>query len=61
MEKLIDKTLEREEELRVENKRLRNELQLSELRQIEQQKVFEQEVNVVRELVDEIKKNLPTT
>ena len=59
MEKLIDSCLEREEEMKKENKKLKQDLQLAELREVEQQKIFEKEIMVVHELVDSIRNNLP--
>ena len=59
MEKLIDSCLEREDEMRQENKKLKQDLQVANLREIEQQKIFQQEIMTVHELIDEIRRNLP--
>jgi hypothetical protein len=61
MEKLVEKCIEREEEMREQNKKLNSQLQVSELRYLEQEKIFQEEVRVVRVLVEEIKRNLPMT
>ena len=52
MEKLIDNCLLREEEARQQVKRLKQQLQIAEIKEVEQQRIFQEQINIVRELVD---------